>query len=240
MKRAPIKALTLMAVLAVPASPDIRAQSQPPTWQSAPRHGRTTASYNLLIASGFLCDPTTTDDCPAVAQSGDGETIEISGVGSLDIGNKSLSAAGTFTQKTPTGVIVTSGVWIATALVSFHSYGIDPGAMLREYPQLAMSGMFPMGGPMTKGLPLAASLGGPVAAGGLAAIRIRLLPDAGSPEDALLRVNCARGKVPEERQTDGVKVAIAGGPSFEEQVSGRTLFLMRRPMPNPAWKDLPR
>jgi hypothetical protein len=112
--------------------------------------------------------------------------------------------------------------------------------MLREYPQLRTSGMFPMGGPMTKGFPLAALPGGPVAAGGLAVIRIRLLPHVGSPEDALLQVNCARGKVPGERPTDGVKLTIAGGPSFEEQVSGRTILLMRWPMPNLAWKDVPR
>jgi hypothetical protein len=140
-------------------------------------------------------------------------------------------------QKTPTAVVVTSGVWIATALVSFQSYGIDLGAMLRDYPQLRTSGVFPMGGPMSKGVPL---LGGPVAEGGLAVIRIRLLPDVGAPEDALLRVNCAKGRVPDEGQTDGVKLAVAGGPSFEEQVSGRTLFLLRRPMPNFVWKDVPR
>jgi hypothetical protein len=91
MKRALLKAGVLMAVLAVPAQPGIPAQGQSQTEQSAHRHTLGTASYNLLIASGFLCDPTSADDCPAVAQSGDGETIEISGAGSLDIDNKSLS-----------------------------------------------------------------------------------------------------------------------------------------------------
>jgi hypothetical protein len=80
-------------------------------------------------------------------------------------------------------------------------------------------------------------MAGPVAAGGLAVIRIRLLPDAGSPTDAILRVNCARGKVPAEEQSDGVRLTITGGPVFDEQVSGRTVFLLQRPMPNFAWKQ---
>ena len=100
-------------------------------------------------------------------------------------------------------------------------------------PGLMMAGpMSLMAGPM--GL-----LAGPVAAGGLAVIRIRLLPDAGSPTDAVLQVNCAKGKVPDGRPSDGVKLAITGGPEFEEQLGGRTVFLLRRPGPNLAWKQAP-
>jgi hypothetical protein len=76
--------------------------------------------------------------------------------------------------------------------------------------------MFSIGSPMTpgfmKGGPMRMLRAGPLAAGGLAVVRIRLLPDAGSPQDALLRVNWAKGKVPEEEQTDGVKLTIIGGP----------------------------
>jgi hypothetical protein len=237
MKRALIDLITLTAVLAAPAQIGIRAQGQPQTERGARPHTPAAANYNLLIASGFLCDPTSADDCPAVAQSADGETIEISGAGTLDLANKSVIAAGTFSQKTAAGSIVDTGIWTATGLVSFQPYGIVPFALLRDYPQLRTLGMFPMGGPMMMRGPLAGMLAGPVAAGGRAVIRIRLQSDTGIPQDAVLRVNCAKGKVPEEEPTDGVKLAIAGGPSFEDQVSGRTLFLLRRPMPNLAWKD---
>jgi hypothetical protein len=80
---------------------------------------------------------------------------------------------------------------------------------------------------------------GPLAAGGLAVIHIRLLPDAGSPSDAVLQVNCAKGKVPEDRPGDGIKLAVTGGPEFDEQLGGRTVFLLRRPGPNFAWKQAP-
>jgi hypothetical protein len=68
-------------------------------------------------------------------------------------------------------------------------------------------------------------------------IRIRLLPDAGSPTDAVLRVNCAKGKVPDDWPSDGVRLAITGGEEFDEQLGGRTVFLLRRPGPNFAWKN---
>lgn len=77
---------------------------------------------------------------------------------------------------------------------------------------------------------------GVAAAGGVAVIRIRLQPDAGSPRDAVLQVACARGNVPPNQTRDGIKLAISGGgPNFYEEVSGRTLFLLQRSGPNLAW-----
>jgi hypothetical protein len=67
-------------------------------------------------------------------------------------------------------------------------------------------------------------------AGGLALLHIRLVPDSGRPKDAILQVNCAKGKVPENEQGDGVRLAIqGGGPKFDQKVSGRTVFLLRKP-----------
>jgi hypothetical protein len=40
-------------------------------------------------------------------------------------------------------------------------------------------------------------------------------------------------------QTDGVRLNITSGPAFDEQVSGRTVFLLQRPGPNFAWKQAP-
>jgi hypothetical protein len=84
---------------------------------------------------------------------------------------------------------------------------------------------------------MASLMTGPVTAGGVALIHIRLLPDAGTPTDAILRVNCAKGKEPEDVQTDGVRLNITSGPAFDEQVSGRTVFVLQRPGPNFAWKQ---
>jgi len=234
-----------------PRSPAQRERSEPLSQQKPepPRFSLATANYNFLIASAFLCDPSDSTTCPAVARAANGETIEISGAGTLGAASKSVTAAGAFTVKSPDGYIVTTGVWTATGLVSFESYGIAPGALLRDYPQFGTFGAFSKGdfvkpGPMMAGpMGLMAGpmglLAGPMAAGGRAVIRIRLLPNAGSPTDVILQVNCAKGKVPEDRPVDGVTLAITGGPEFSEQLGGRTVFLLRRPMPNFAWKQAP-
>jgi hypothetical protein len=227
--------VTVIAALSTPVQLRLAAQDHPQQKQSPPAKDAVTANYNLLVASGFLCDPSDSTACPAVAKAGNGATIEITGAGTLGLANSSLNAAGAFTEKTPTGEIVTTGVWMATELVSFESYGLAPGALLRDYPQFRRPGVFVMAGPTMPG-PVAGIMAGPMAAGGLAVIRIRLLPDAGSPADAILRVNCAKGKVPEEEQSDGVRLDITGGPVFDEQVSGHTVFLLQRPGPNLSWK----
>jgi len=227
----------VIAVLAIPVRFRVCAQDQQK--QSQPANTTATANYNFLIASGFLCDPNDSAQCPAVTRAADGETIEISGAGTLGLANKSVTAAGAFTEKTPTGEIVATGVWTATELASFESYGIDPGALLRDYPQFRRLGLFVMAGlkmPGPMAGPMAGLAAGPIAAGGVAVIRIRLLADAGSSGEAILRVTCAKGKVPEDEQSDGVRLDITGGPAFEEQVSGRTVFLLQRPGPNLGWK----
>lgn len=229
------KTVIVIAVLAIAVPLRSRAHEQPQPRQ-APSFSLATPNYNFLIASGFLCD--NADGCPATAQAGDGETITISGAGTLDLADKSVTAAGSFIQKASSGAVIATGVWTAMKLVSFQSYGITPFALLRDYPQLRSVGMSSMGRPPMPGLLMAAGpmalMPGPLSAGGLAVIRVQLLPDAGSPEDGLLSVNCAQGKVPEQAQTDGVKLTIRGGPDFNVQVSGRTVFLLLRPAPNVA------
>ncbi len=50
--------------------------------------------------------------------------------------------------------------------------------------------------------------------------------------EATLRINCAKGNAPEEEQSDGVQLTTISGPTFDEQVSARTVFLLQRPMLN--------
>ena len=71
---------------------------------------------------------------------------------------------------------------------------------------------------------------GPMPAGGLALLRIQLLPDVGKPKNAFLQVNCAIGKVPENQQGDGIRLAVQGEElKFDQKVNGRTLFMLRKP-----------
>ena len=231
-----ITVITAAAALAIPLGRGPGAQDQPQQKHGTPAVTPATANYNFLIASGFLCDPPNPDICPAVTRAGNGETLEISGAGTIGAAGNTVTGAGAFSEKSANGYIVTTGIWTAAQLVSFECYGLAPGALLRDYPQFRRLGPFAMGGLTMRG-PMPGLMAGPLAAGGLAVIRIRLLPDTGSPGEGLLRVNCAKGKVPEEEQSDGVRLTITGGPVFDEQVSGRTVFLLQRPMPNFAWKN---
>jgi hypothetical protein len=92
MKRSPIKLVVVFAMLLVPVRLRLHAQDQQK--QGQPANATATANYNFLIASGFLCDPNDSTACPAVAKADSGETIEISGAGTLDLAGKSVAAAG--------------------------------------------------------------------------------------------------------------------------------------------------
>jgi len=229
-QRALVTVVALIAALAFPVRLRLAAQDQQPPNGEKPRSKASTGNYNFLIGSGLLCDGDSSA-CPGVAGATDRETFEISGAGTLDPGSKSVTGAGAFLQKTAEGDIVATGVWKASELVSFQSYGVAPGALRLEHPSLRTPRPLFMG---KMPAPLAAMMAGPLAAGGLAVMRILLLPDAGSPSEAVLQINCARGNAPEGAQSDGVRLTITGGLQFDEQVGGRTLFLLRRPGPNAA------
>jgi hypothetical protein len=186
------------------------------------------SDYILLVGSGFLCDSGDSSACPAVVKSVDGASYEMSGAGALTTQSKSVTAAGTFTHKSADGVVLETGVWLASELVSFDSYGIAPGAL--------MGGGRALGPPQFGGkrLPM---FSGSMAAGGLAVLRIRLLPVLGLAKNATLEVNCALGKVPPEHQVEGIRLAFeGGGAEFDEEISGRVLFLLTRPGASAAAK----
>jgi hypothetical protein len=177
------------------------------------------ADYIFLIASGFLCDTGDSSACPAVVKSAQGDSYELSGAGTFNTKSKSVTATGTFARKSPNGNSLETGIWIANELVSFDSYGIAPGAR----PQAGSAFGPPQLGP--RRMPV---LSGPMPAGGLAVFRIRLLPMWGASRTATLQVNCALGKVPDEHPTEGIRLAFKGGGEFDEEVSGRTMFVLTR------------
>jgi hypothetical protein len=184
--------------------------------------------YILLIASGFLCDTGDSSACPAVVKSADGSSYEMSGVGTFNTKSKLVTATGTFARKSPNGNSLETGIWMASEFVSFDSYGIAPGARMQA------GSVF---GPPQFGSRRMPMLSGSMPAGGLAVLRIRLLPMRGPSRNAVLQVNCALGKVPEERQTEGIRLAIEGvGGEFDQEISGRTMFVSTRLGASPAPK----
>jgi len=180
------------------------------------------SNYILILASGFLCYPDHAEACPAVAKDANDSTFEMSGSGTFSPHDKSVTAAGTFTRKSPSGTVLDTGVWLAASLVSFDSYGLAPGALKAGNP--AMRAM--QAGPKMR----TRMVVGPTAAGGLAVFRIRLFPITGAPQYALLTANCALGNVPRDRSVEGIRLTLErNGIEFSEEAGGRVMFLAMRP-----------
>jgi hypothetical protein len=176
------------------------------------------ANYTFLVASGFLCDPSDSGSCPAVAKSANGASYEITGAGTFDPQNKSAKAAGTFIHKATDGTTIETGVWTASELISFGSYGFAPSALLQKGPAYGS----PQLGPKRM-----ATRARAVPTGGLAIFRIVLVPLSGPSKTAVLQVNCALGDVPRERSVDGIRLIFEnGGSEFSEEIGGRVLFLL--------------
>jgi len=180
------------------------------------------ANYSFVVASGFLCDPGDSGDCLAVAKSANGDSYEISGAGTFDPKSKSLKAAGTFNHKSTNGNVLETGVWTASDLISFDSYGVAPAALMQKGPAF---GRPPIGSP--KRSPQSSNL---LPTGGLATFRILLMPLSGETKTAVLQVNCALGNVPRDRSVEGIRLTSEkDGTAFSEEVSGRVMFLSMRP-----------
>jgi hypothetical protein len=166
MKRDQKTLITVVAVVSALAGPVwLAAQDKPQAKLAPPGPTVAAANYNFLIGSGLLCNSDDSTACPAVAKAANGETIEINGAGALNLAHQSVTAAGAFAQKTPPGDIVLTGVWAATGLESFESYGLAPWALQLDYPKLSAFGPLAMGLGNMAG-PMAAIMAGPFAAGG--------------------------------------------------------------------------
>ncbi len=83
------------------------------------------ATFQYLAGTGFLCG-LEADACPDIARADNGDTIEISGTGTLGIHPKSVSGGGTFTHKDSSGNVLESGTWTSQKLISFVPYAVLP------------------------------------------------------------------------------------------------------------------
>ncbi len=152
------------------------------------------ASFQYLVGSGLVCglDPTA---CPDIASAANGDSIEISGQGTLSIHPKTVTGTGTFVHKDLTGAILATGIWTAEQLLSFDSYGTSPGLPPNFEGGLALILVH-----------LSPDTGGP-------------------GFDAVLQVNCGVGKAPKGHSGDFAKLAVQQGVNFNTPVSGFTLYI---------------
>jgi hypothetical protein len=183
------------------------------------------------VGAGFLCEPGDSVGCPAVAKSTNGDSYELTGAGTFDTVSKSVKAAGTFNHKSPSGNVLETGVWTASELLSFDSYGAAPTALQQKGPAFGS----PQLGPKR-----VMAREGAVPTGGLAILRILLVPLSGPPQTAMLQVNCALGDVPKEHSVEGIRITVESRNAvYPEETSGRVMFLSKRPETSVSGKTHP-
>jgi hypothetical protein len=85
-----------------------------------------TDSVKYLAGSGLVCS-LVPHGCPDVSSAHNGDTIAISGGGTLSLHPGSVTGSGTFLHKDASGTVLGQGIWTAQQLLSFVSYGTSPG-----------------------------------------------------------------------------------------------------------------
>jgi hypothetical protein len=134
-------------------------------------------------------------ECIAVARAANGDTIEIAGAGTLSIHPKSVSGGGTFTHHFAGGGSG-SGTWTATKLLSFDEFHCFFDPGLGDI------------------------------CGGRVLIRVHLVAAGGSTQsDAILEMTCILGGKAPASAVEGIRLAIQGGPNFNNELGGLDLFI---------------
>ena len=145
---------------------------------------------------------------PSVAQSGDGDTATVTGMGEFSVHPKTASGGGQFTL-TDDGTTV-SGTYEAVDTISFQPYGC--GVLLGE--------------------PI-----GPNECGGVLKLRVVLTPDGGGPQmEGILRIICIigdfAGQVDKSNlATEGIELRVPGIDNYNEQVSGANVYILESSEP---------
>src|SRR5207245_7712424 len=153
-------------------------------------------SFAFLAGAGAICG-LAADACPDVARDANGDTVSITGMGSLSTHPKSGSGNGTFTHKSASGTTLASGTWMVTDLLSFVDYGPGGDGFSAFHAGNALFSVNLL-------------VNNVVVHTGILEVTCRL-PGAGGPS--------------ENGKEEGVRLNVQGALNFNEKVSGFTVFI---------------
>jgi hypothetical protein len=162
------------------------------------------ATYDWFAGAGPVCG-LGRDACPAIARDTQtGDTIEIRATGTLTNHPASVDGGGTFVHRKASGGIVAKGTFTALELLSFEDWGASPDP---SFPPEFRAGRARI---LTHGV-------------------VTHGPARGFEADAILEVTCVLPDAPgvPAGAHEGVTVDIIGVISFEQEVSGLTLFIVQ-------------
>lgn len=155
------------------------------------------ATFKFLAALPPLCG-LELSACPDVARAANGDTVALTGHGTLSIHPQSATGSGTFVHKAAGGTVLARGTWTAQNLLSFNDYGpsTDP----------AFAGLH----------------------AGNALLLVTLFVGGTPVHDAILEITCRlpgdQGPA-EAGKGEGIRLAVQEALNFNEKVSGLTVFI---------------
>lgn len=156
---------------------------------------KSTMTFTYFAGAGPLC-ALAASACPDIAMADSGDTIRLNGTGTLSIFPNSVTGGGNFIHKSAAGSVIASGMWTATALVTFDSYG---------------NGV-PQGFPATF-------------FGGRALIKVTLLVGGIAVHTGVLQITCLLGNPP-TGATEGIRLNVQDAINFNKEVSGFTVYIL--------------
>ncbi len=165
--------------------------------------GAATLSYIIVPAGAIPGLP------PNIAMAANGDTVEVSGEGTITLHPKSATGGGSLVHRAPDGTIIGTGTWEAAELLSYKSFGPATPEQIAEIAE-SLGIVLPEG-----------------AEGGRALIAVRLVPDdpALGEFEGTLTVVCLLGdKIPGGAK-EGVRLNVHDVLNFNKIVSGGTLFV---------------
>ncbi len=168
----------------------------------------TAANHNdtelrFLIGTGLLCK-LATNACPDVSSADNGDTIQLTGKGTISTGDNdndgtgSAKGHGTFVHMNMAGDVKAHGTWKAESLLSFTPYG---SGSVQGFPSKFQ--------------------------GGLATISITIRPDdapRGTILHGTLTIDCLLGNPPQTAK-EGTTLTVPNLITFDTKVSGFTVFI---------------
>jgi hypothetical protein len=169
----------------------------------------------VAVPSGAVADPNNDSgtfqlhiEVPNVAQAPNGDRVSITGGGVFSVHPKSVTASGTFTHTTSSGIVEGSGAWTATELLSFEFYGcgVVPSIGATLPPNFC-------GGALKLSVTLTPS-GTTLAFPGILTIFCVVGPQAPPPHDN-----------PTEVGEEGVTLVVPGIANFNKIVSGMNIYI---------------
>ena len=144
-------------------------------------------------------------EMPNVSRAPNGDVVTVNGSGTFSVHPNSVTASGTFTHTDSAGMVVASGSWMATQLLSFEFYGC--GVLTFPEPDVVLPPNF---------------------CGG--ALKMRVLLTSGTNQfEGVMTVFCIVGpQAPashDEPTEEGVTLNVFGVNNFNKIVHGMNIYI---------------